>query len=846
MTFRKTFAAAVTALFCILPLAAEEASQLLVRRFALVVGANDGGPGRVKLKFAASDAEAFAGVMRQMGGVEESGLVLLRDPTLKGYEEGVARVRDIAEEARKEGERRELVFYYSGHSDETGLILSGRTVSYERIRQDLASIPVDVRVAVLDSCSSGALTRAKGGVQRPAFLFDASTDMKGHAFLTSSSAEEAAQESDAIGASFFTHFLVSGLRGAADSTGDRVVTLNEAYHFAFKETLASTESTQFGPQHPAYDINLTGSGDLVLTDLRAATAGLVIPEEVCGRLYIRSARGSLIVELEKPSGQRVEFGLEPGTYTVTVDAEGRRSQATVRIASRNTLVLNPSSLSPIASAPTRARGNPDAGEDGEAADRLPADVASVVRDAMEIARDAVDTARDAVTGAMGDKDEALRKAREKNAAAGEEPKEKPEPARQEDAGTVPVELIHVSFLPDILFGGRPAATRRILSINLLFGAGDSVAGTDLSSLGSLLLGDMAGFQASGIINFVVGGVAGAQLAGMVNFDQGSVDFLQAAGCVNMVCGSLHGSQFSGMAGVVGADRGDVNGLQASGIVSFAKDGVHGMQLSGIGGVTLGDVDGAQVSGIFGVTPGSVHGAQVSGIIGVAAGEAYGAQVSGIANWTGGAMNGAQVAGIFNRAQSVNGPQVALLNITGDVNGAQVGLVNIGRDVKGTQVGLVNISRQFDGIPVGLLNLEEKGRQGVEAWWDLDGSAHGAIAIGTRSVYTILTASWIPQSDPVSWSWGAGFGMHADLGGLFLEGDVTSNNMHVGTENWLYGGVDRMMPMGRIQLGLPLGSRAAVSVGLALRLTTPYTYQVPGVPEGNEYYLSPSGFFSVRL
>jgi len=195
---------------------------------------------------------------------------------------------------------------------------------------------------------------------------------------------------------------------------------------------------------------------------------------------------------------------------------------------------------------------------------------------------------------------------------------------------------------------------------------------------------------------------------------------------------------------------------------------------------------------------------------------------------------------------VNGPQVALLNITGDVNGAQVGLVNIGRDVKGTQVGLVNISRQFDGIPVGLLNLEEKGRQGVEAWWDLDGSAHGAIAIGTRSVYTILTASWIPQSDPVSWSWGAGFGMHADLGGLFLEGDVTSNNMHVGTENWLYGGVDRMMPMGRIQLGLPLGSRAAVSVGLALRLTTPYTYQVPGVPEGNEYYLSPSGFFSVRL
>ena len=154
-------------------------------------------------------------------------------------------------------------------------------------------------MAILDSCSSGALTRAKGGARRPAFLFDATQDMSGHAFITSSSAAEAAQESDRIGASFFTHYLVSGLRGAADATGDGLVTLNEAYAYAFQETLASTENTQYGPQHPAYDISLTGSGDLVLTDLRAASAVLVIAEEVAGRLYVRDARGALVVELAK-------------------------------------------------------------------------------------------------------------------------------------------------------------------------------------------------------------------------------------------------------------------------------------------------------------------------------------------------------------------------------------------------------------------------------------------------------------------------------------------------------------------------------------------------------------------
>ena len=44
---------------------------------------------------------------------------------------------------------------------------------------------------------------------------------------------EAAQESDRICASYFTHYLVSGFRGAADLSGDGKVTLNEAYQFAF-------------------------------------------------------------------------------------------------------------------------------------------------------------------------------------------------------------------------------------------------------------------------------------------------------------------------------------------------------------------------------------------------------------------------------------------------------------------------------------------------------------------------------------------------------------------------------------------------------------------------------------
>ena len=70
----------------------------------------------------------------------------------------------------------------------------------------------------------------------------AAQDVEGHAFLTSSSADEAAQESDRIGGSFFTHYLITGLRGGADANADGKVTLGEAYQFAFAETVEPVAS----------------------------------------------------------------------------------------------------------------------------------------------------------------------------------------------------------------------------------------------------------------------------------------------------------------------------------------------------------------------------------------------------------------------------------------------------------------------------------------------------------------------------------------------------------------------------------------------------------------------------
>jgi hypothetical protein len=332
---------------------------ITVRRFALVVGANDGGDERVVLRYAGTDAEAVSAVLERFGGVATGDLVRLSDPTPEALVEAIDGMSTRIRAARHGGQHVQFVFYYSGHSDEQGLLLAGRRVSYQELRRDVQAVPADVRIAVLDSCASGAFTRTKGGAKRAPFLVSPAAEVKGHAFLTSSSVDEAAQESDRVGGSFFTHYFTTGLRGAADVDGDRLITLSEAYEFAFDETLARTEATRGGAQHAAYDIQLAGSGDLVMTDLRETTARLELPEAIGGRISIRTAGGGLAAELYKPPGSAaVGLALEPGRYQITVDDGAVLWRTELAVAEGKKAVLERNALVHVPTEGTVQRGGP--------------------------------------------------------------------------------------------------------------------------------------------------------------------------------------------------------------------------------------------------------------------------------------------------------------------------------------------------------------------------------------------------------------------------------------------------------------------------------------------------------
>jgi len=584
-----------------------------LRRFALIAGANDGGGNRVTLRYANTDARAMAKVLTTLGGVDARDVTLLEDPTPEQLGSALdvldARVRDA-----KQGKARiEVFFYYSGHSDEEGLLLRGARVTYAVLRAKLDALPVDVRVAVLDSCASGALNLLKGGAPRPSFLVDASSSLSGHAFLTSASADEAAQESERLRASIFTHYFLSGLRGAADASRDGRVTLAEAYQYAFGETLTRTTSTRAGPQRPGYDIQLVGTGDLVLTDLRAADASLVIDAELGGRVHVLGATGGLVVEVAKPVGKPVELGLEVGEYRVVID-DGAGNVGETK------LFLKPHAPQRVGRAeltPTSLEATVRRGDDPPAERYLPVEIAFVP------------------------------------------------PLSIGGWGAPP----HINFGLGIL--GVNSGRVSGFSLGSIWAWANDVDG---AAIGGVLLktGALRGVGVGGVAMINTGSVTGVT-ATTVGITTGRLIGVHAA-AVSVATGGLLGIQLSSVnvaAGpVAGAQLSAVNwsgeliGLQA-GALNKAGDTL---------GVQLGSVNWA--GNFLGLQVGSVNvsrdfvGGQVSSV-NVAAGGVLGAQV-GVLN-IGGDVDGTQV-GVINIARRVRGLQLGVVNVS--ESSVPIGLVNV--------------------------------------------------------------------------------------------------------------------------------------------------------------------------
>ncbi len=288
------------------------------RRYAVVIGTNQGDFDERRLQYAEADASRVADVLARLGGVAAEDIILLRDPDAEGMERMMGELaRRIADGRERNPEAEPVLFlFYSGHASAQHLHLGGTKISLERLAALVRAAGAAVSVLVVDACKSGALTRIKGAKPSKAFQISVrdKLDTSGMAIIASSAAGEDAQESDRLKGGVFTHHFINGLLGAADTSEDRRVTLSEAYRYAHSQTIATTSRTDF-TQHPTFSFRLSGQKELVLTELDSA-AGLGRLELKGEGRYVLIQKDGEGVAAELEAADRTEVLVYPGDYVV--------------------------------------------------------------------------------------------------------------------------------------------------------------------------------------------------------------------------------------------------------------------------------------------------------------------------------------------------------------------------------------------------------------------------------------------------------------------------------------------------------------------------------------------------
>ncbi|HEX6835378.1 MAG TPA: caspase family protein, partial [Polyangia bacterium] len=118
-------------------------------RFAVIIGANAGDADEPTLRFAESDAERVAGVLRTLGGFQPENVITLNDLRASEVRRALislnARVRALSGESL-------MIVYYSGHADADALHLAGTHLSMTELRDLVTGSAASARVLVLDAC----------------------------------------------------------------------------------------------------------------------------------------------------------------------------------------------------------------------------------------------------------------------------------------------------------------------------------------------------------------------------------------------------------------------------------------------------------------------------------------------------------------------------------------------------------------------------------------------------------------------------------------------------------------------------------------------------------------------
>lgn len=207
------------------------------RTYALLAGVSNYGNEETNLHNTTKDVKELRQVLKNQKAVVS--VVTSRYATYDNIKE---KLNTILKVAKAEDN---IIFYFSGHGSEGNIVVYGpEYFQYSELVSTLSTAKTNKVFIFIDACKSGSVASSAGS----GYSLGQQSGNK-LTFFMSSRSDEFSLENQWLGNGFFTQALIKGLRGKADSNGDRKITVAELYQYIYRDVTKRT-STGSDHQHP--------------------------------------------------------------------------------------------------------------------------------------------------------------------------------------------------------------------------------------------------------------------------------------------------------------------------------------------------------------------------------------------------------------------------------------------------------------------------------------------------------------------------------------------------------------------------------------------------------------------
>ncbi|NBV09648.1 MAG: caspase family protein [Flavobacteriia bacterium] len=207
--------------------------------YAVIVGISDYEGTASDLRYSSVDAELFYNNLKSAMPSEcargDVRLLLNADGTSDNIEKAIVEVFNKASASDY------ILFFFSGHGSKEGYFcpyqIRSDKLTHSFVKEQFFKSKAKYKVCLADACFSGDIVDQSGSLMN---------QLQGDkiAMLMSSKSYQTSIETASIEQGYFTYYLVKGIKGAADKSGDNYVTLAELFLYVKEEVSDATNNQQ--------------------------------------------------------------------------------------------------------------------------------------------------------------------------------------------------------------------------------------------------------------------------------------------------------------------------------------------------------------------------------------------------------------------------------------------------------------------------------------------------------------------------------------------------------------------------------------------------------------------------